>query len=77
MCGVDEPRVGGLCGTQMIAEAMKLTLDISILNRVFNLGQCPHTPRSNTSTNLDLARSLKFEIDELSFRKVRSWDQEW
>lgn len=53
------------------------TLDISILNGMLNLGQRSHTPRSDTPADLDLARSLEFKIDEFSFCKVRSWDQEW
>lgn len=55
----------------------KLTFDISILDRMLNLGQRSHRPRSHTSANLDLACTLKLEIVQFSISEVGSWEQEW
>jgi hypothetical protein len=43
---------------------------------MLNLCQRAHTPRSHTPTDLHLASSLELQVVELSFRKVRSRDQE-
>lgn len=55
---------------------VQLTLDVGILNRMLDLLERVHTPRSNASADLHLARPAQLEIFQLPFNKVGRGKQE-